>query len=228
MWFRRTLLCLMLAIVAPTGQAHQDPAPVRQVVEEFLRVQIKGLPGTATVEVGQIEAQNNLASCNVLEPSLPNGTRAWGRTTVLVRCRDGAGWSLYVPARVRVVGDYFVTSRPLAQGELVTANDLLPQRGDLTDLPPGTVTDATQALGRSLAIGIPSGRPLRSDMLRQPYAVQQGQNVKIVSSGKGFRVSAAGRALNNAADGQVAQARTSNGQTLSGIARAGGIIDMSN
>jgi flagellar basal body P-ring formation protein FlgA len=103
----------------------------------------------------------------------------------------------------------------------------LPQRGDLTDLPPGTVTDATLALGRTLTMGITSGRPLRSDMLRQPYAVQQGQNVKILSSGKGFRVSSDGRALNNATEGQVAQARTSNGQTLSGIARAGGIIDMS-
>ncbi|MGB0129043.1 MAG: flagellar basal body P-ring formation chaperone FlgA [Rhodocyclaceae bacterium] len=224
---RWLVLWLMLPLCVATAEAYQDPFPIRRAVEDFLRVQVKGLPGTTNVEVGQIDTQNSLAPCNVLEPSLLPGTRAWGRTTVLVRCREGAGWSLYVPTRVRVMGEYFVAARALVQGAMLTANDLLPQRGDLTDLPPGTVTDATQALGRSLTIGTTAGRPLRSDMLRQPYAVLQGQSVKIISSGNGFRVSSEGRALNNATDGQVAQVRTGNGQTLSGIARLGGIIDMS-
>jgi flagellar basal body P-ring formation protein FlgA len=220
--------CITLLLCAGTASANQDPAQVRRVVEEFLRVQVNGLPGKASVEASAIDPQNSLAPCSILEPSLPQGARAWGKTTVLVRCRDLGGWSLYVPARVRVEGDYYVTARALAQGEMMTANDLLPQRGDLTDLPPGTVTDVTQALGRTLTIGIPGGRPLRSDMLRQPHAVQQGQTVKVVSSGRGFRVSSEGRALNNAADGQVAQVRSGNGKTLSGLARAGGIVEMPN
>lgn len=218
--------CLTLLLGVAPAFAHQDPAPVRQAVEDFLRVQVKGLPGKASVEVGDIDPQNSLVPCGAIEPSLPPGARAWGKTTVLVRCRDQGGWSLYVAARVRVQGDYYVTARALAQGEMMTANDLLPQRGDLADLPPGTVTDATQALGRTLTIGIPGGRPLRSDMLRQPYAVQQGQTVKVLSSGRGFRVSAEGRALNNATDGQVVQVRSSNGKTLSGLARRGGVVEM--
>jgi len=221
-----SMLTLLAAVALPAA-ANQDPAPVKQVVEDFLRVQTKGLPGQVTIEVGEIDPQNNLAACSVLEPSLASGSRAWGKTTVAVRCRDGGGWSLYVGAKIRVVGDYLVTAKALVPGQTMTTNDFVRQSGDLADLPPGTVTDPAQALGKTLTMGIAAGRPLRSDMLRQPYAVQQGQSVRVVSSGSGFRVSNEGRALNNATPGQIAQARTSSGQTLSGIARSGGIIDVS-
>lgn len=223
----RLSLLALLAIVALPSAANQDPAAVRQAVEDLLRIQTKGLPGRISIEVIDIDAQNNLASCSVLEPSLASGSRAWGKTTVAVRCRAEGGWTLYVSAKVIVVGDYLVTSRSLVPGLTITANDFVRQSGNLADLPPGTVTDPAQALGRTLTIGIAAGRPLRSDMLREPYAVRQGQSVKVISSGSGFRVSTEALALNNATPGQIAQVRTSSGQTLSGIARIGGIIDMS-
>lgn len=59
-----------------------------------------------------------------------------------------------------------------------------------------------------------------------PLVVQQGQTVKIMSRGSGFSVTSEGRAMNNAAEGQIAQARLANGQTVSGIARPGGIIEI--
>lgn len=220
-------LLALFAVLALPSVANQDPAPVRQIVEDFLRIQTKGLPGRVTIEVREIDPQNNLTSCPVLEPSLASGSRAWGKTTVAVRCRAEGGWSLYVSAKVSVVGEYLVTAKALVPGQTMTVNDFVRQSGDLADLPPGTVTDPAQALGKTLTMGIAAGRPLRSDMLRQPYAVQQGQGVRVVSSGSGFRVSTQGLALNNATAGQIAQVRTGSGQTLSGIARAGGIIDMS-
>lgn len=223
----RLSLFALLAIMALPSAAKQDPAPVRQIVEDFLRIQTKGLPGRITIEVADIDPQNNLAPCSVLEPSLASGSRAWGKTTVAVRCRAEGGWNLYVSAKVSVVGDYLVTARALVPGQTITANDFVRQSGDLADLPPGTVIDPAQALDKTLTMGIAAGRPLRGDMLRQPYAVRQGQSVKVISSGSGFRVSTEALALNNATPGQIAQVRTSSGQTLSGIARIGGIIDMS-
>jgi flagella basal body P-ring formation protein FlgA len=71
-----------------------------------------------------------------------------------------------------------------------------------------------------------AGQPLRRDMLRQPHVVTQGQGVKLVSQGPGFQVSAEGRALANAADGQTVLVRGPSGQTISGIARSGGIVEV--
>jgi flagella basal body P-ring formation protein FlgA len=50
--------------------------------------------------------------------------------------------------------------------------------------------------------------------------------VRLVSKGANFSVSAEARAINNAGDGQVAQARTQSGTVVSGTARAGGIIEV--
>jgi len=67
---------------------------------------------------------------------------------------------------------------------------------------------------------------MRSDQLVAAWAVQHGQSVKTVTHGAGFSVSSEGKALGNAADGQVVQVRTPSGQTVSGIARSGGIVEI--
>jgi flagella basal body P-ring formation protein FlgA len=135
-------------------------------------------------------------------------------------------WTIYVPARVQVVGEYLIAAAPLAQGQLLGPNDVAVVSGDLTSLPNGIVTDAGQAVGRTLSISLPAGAPLRGDSLRAQQVVKQGQTVRLVTSGPGFQVSAEGRALNNAADGQIAQARTASGQVVSGVARSGGVVEV--
>ncbi len=217
---------LLLALLAVSSHARQEPAEVKRVIEEFLRVQSRGLPGEASFTVGAIDPNNNLAPCPALEAFLPAGGRPWGRINVGVRCQVAGGWSIYVPAQVRVMGDYFVTARPLARGQAITAGDLARRKGDLAELPAGVVTEEAQAIGKTLNVGTQSGQILRTDTLRAPPAVQQGQSVRIVSKGKGFQVATEGKALNNAADGQVVQVRTASGQTLSGIARTGGTVEV--
>jgi flagella basal body P-ring formation protein FlgA len=217
---------LLLAGLAMLAHARQEPAEVKRVIEDFLRVQTRGLPGQASFTVGAIDPNNNLPPCPALEAFLPAGGRPWGRINVGVRCQVQGGWSLYVPAQVRVVGDYFVTARPLARGQAITAADLARRTGDLAELPAGVVTEEAQAVGKTLSISVQSGHILRSDSLRAPPAVLQGQSVRIVSKGKGFQVATEGKALNSAADGQVVQVRTAAGQTISGIARPGGTVEV--
>lgn len=222
----RVAFALVALLLAPTLWARQDPAQIRLAVEDFLRVQTRGLPGAASFSIGGIDPQNNLTPCPAMEPFLPSGSRPWGRTTVGVRCLAEGGWSLYVPVQVKVVGDYLVTARSLSLGQVLSSEDVVARSGDLAELPAGILTDPAQAVGKTISMSVTSGRPLRADMLRQQPSVQQGQNVRLVSRGPGFQVSAEGRALNTAADGQVAQVRTSTGQTISGIARTGGVVEV--
>jgi flagella basal body P-ring formation protein FlgA len=143
-----------------------------------------------------------------------------------VRCSAPAAWTVYIPATIQVMAEYVVTASPLAQGQTIGPNDLAKVRGDLAMLPRGIITDASQAIGRTMSVSLPLGSPLRTDSLRNQQAVQQGQVVRLISNGPGFRVSAEARALTNANDGQVAQARTSNGQVITGIARVGGVVEV--
>lgn len=223
----RSLLLLVLLACAGSIEARQEAEPVRQAIEDFLRVQTKGLPGQVSYSVGNIDPKNGLAPCPAFEVSLPAGARVWGNTNVKVHCQGESSWNIFVPVKVRIVSDYLVTARPLALGQVITEADLAKNHGDLTSLPNGIVTEAAQAVGKSLAQSVAAGHPLRNDMLRQALVVQQGQGVKVLSKGPGFQVTGGeGKALNNAMDGQVVQVRMASGHVVSGIARAGGVVEV--
>lgn len=220
------ILALLLAFPAKNAAARQDPALVKSAVDGFLRTQVQGLPGEVSYTIGGIDPNNRLLPCNALEVSMPAGAKAWGRTTVSVHCQEARGWTIFVPIQIRVVTDYLVTAMPLAQGQSVTPGDLTRQRGDLSNLPAGVLTDEREAVGKTASMSIAAGRPLRADMLRQPVVVQQNQTVKVVSRGPGFQVSNEGRALTNGLEGQIVQVRLANGQVVSGVARIGGVVEV--
>jgi flagella basal body P-ring formation protein FlgA len=204
-------------------QAH---ASIQRAIEDYLRVQTGGLPGEVTSSVGAIDPRLALAQCGALEVFTPPGSRLWGSSSVGVRCTAPQPWTIYVGVTVRVKGPYVTAARAIAGGQALTENDLAFMHGDLTQMPAGVVTDPSQAVGKTTAAPLAAGQPLRSDLLRTRFAIQQGQTVKVVSSGPGFRVSAEGRSLVNAAAGQVAQVRSAGGQTVSGIARDDGSVEV--
>jgi flagella basal body P-ring formation protein FlgA len=227
--FNRIVSALTLAALAATaaaGPAHQDHAALRQLAQRFLETQTTGLPGQASVTVGGIDARLNLPACPAPEAFLPSGGKAWGRTSVGLRCNAPTPWKIFVTAQVRVEGEYLATASPLVQGHILQAADFVLIKGDLTAMPAGIVTDPAQVIGLIVLRPLAASAPLRQDMLRGQQVVKQGQSVRVESAGKGFRVSTEGKALSNATAGQAAQARTANGQVVSGIARLGGVIEV--
>lgn len=218
-------LPLLLALLLPAA-----PAAARDqlyaTVEQYLRTQTRGLPGEVNVSVGQLDPRLQLAPCSAYEPFQPPGTQLWGRVTIGVRCLGPANWTIYLPVQVQVIGSYVVTARALNPGQPLASEDFALLRGDLTAMPTGILTEREQGVGKTLRNALAGGQPVRSDMLVAPFVVLQGQDVRLVTQGRGFSASNDGKALNNAAEGQVARARTASGQTVSGIARPGGIIEV--
>jgi flagella basal body P-ring formation protein FlgA len=204
----------------------QDVSLLGPVVERFLTIQSSGSQNKVKVELGRIDPRLSLPACITPEAFLPKGNRPFGKTTVGIRCTAPVPWVIYVPAMVRVQGDYYVTAGSLAQGQVVSAQDLTKTSGDLTMLPVGIITDPAQAIGRTTSMAMRAGTPLRQDELRAQMVVRQGQTVKVISNGPGFQVSTEAVATTNAVEGQMVQAKTSTGQTVSGVAKSGGILEI--
>jgi flagella basal body P-ring formation protein FlgA len=200
---------------------------LHSTLDDYLRTQTQGLPGKVSYSIGQLDARTQLSPCNAFEPFLPAGSRLWGKSTVGVRCLGPSTWTIYVPVQVNVSGNYLIAARTMPAGYVLGAADIVMRSGDLGTLPANILTDQTQAIGKTVKNGFAAGQPLRSDQLIAPWAVQQGQSVKLLSNGPGFSVSSEGKALNNAVTGQVVQVRTNTGQTVSGIAQPGGIVEVS-
>ncbi len=226
---RNSLLAFLILGVSSLCQASIEQAQLTQIqrsVEQLVQRQTAGLPGKVSFTLGAIDARLNLPACPVLEAFMPAGARLWGRTNIGVRCSGSNPWTIYVPVSIKVMSDVVVAAHALVQGRSIVEGDLMLQQADLGQLPGAVVTDPAQALGRIVTISVAPGQPLRQDFLRSPPAVQQGQSVTLRVQGTGFMVSAAGKAVSNAAEGQVAQVRTPSGRTINGIARYGAIVDI--
>ena len=204
----------------------QDLARLKQLVESYMAAEAAALPGSVRLTVAPLDPRLSLPHCPAPEAFLPHGGKLWGKSTVGIRCQAPVAWTVYTTATVEVSAEYVVTARPMGRGEIVTAQDLATMHGDLARLPAGIVVDPQHVLGKKLAVSLAAGQPLRHDMLREPLVISQGQGVRLVSAGPGFRVSTEGRALGNAAEGQTVQVRAPSGQTITGIARSGGIVEV--
>lgn len=206
--------------------SRQNLKEIGFAVENFLKRETGGLPGQVAIEVGRLDDRLALAPCGQMHAFFPVGSRAWGQTSVGVRCSVPNAWTVYVPARVRVTAGYLETARPLAAGQEIVTTDIVVRHGDLDQLPAGVLTEPAQAVGRKLANSLRAGTALRADGLHEPPAVQQGQLVALQVAGPGFRVSSEGRTLGKAAEGKLVQVRTASGSVVSGIVRPGPLVEI--
>jgi flagella basal body P-ring formation protein FlgA len=222
-------LCLMSLIVLELGAQTMDSNLISQEAEKFLKQQTAAMQEsqrTVEITVNQLDPRLKLQACDQLNPFLTPGSKAWGKITLGVQCSSPKPWTIYLAANVKVFGDYFVINRAVVLGQVLTEQDLTKLHGEISSQPAGIITDPKQALGKTMLASYAAGVSLRKDMFRIIPVIQQGQTVKVSSSGAGFTVSNEAIALNNAGEGQIAKAKTSNGQTISGIAKIGGIIEV--
>lgn len=217
---------MMVAVSLHAAELRQDSTQINSAAENFLQRETKGLPGQVTIEVGKIDARVSLSACTRLQTFFPTGSRAWGQTTVGVRCAAPSPWTIYVPATIKVSASYLIAARPLALGQEITPGDFSVQQGELTQLPAGVLTEASQAIGRRLANSVRAGQPLRRDAVRDPPAVVQGQLVALIVNGPGFRISSEGHSLGKAPEGERVQVKTLTGAVVSGIVRPGPIVEV--
>ena len=214
-----TLLAALVFISSPAAAAQQSHAVIRDTVYTFVRAQTQSLPGKVSIQVEDIDKRIVLAACPSLEAFLPQGAQLNGNTSVGVRCNSNKNWSLFVQVSVKISVNLLTLNKTLQHGQVINAEDLGSLSSDT--LQPDALTDPSQAIGKVMKFGVGKGQLLRQSMLRDPYSVNQGQTVKLLATGQGFRIISDGQALNNATEGQTASARTASGQKVSGVVKDG-------
>ncbi len=225
MHLRKRLSAILLAALMSSLHAAESDVVI-DTAEQYILQQTRGQAGKVKIRMGKVDL-GRLPACEAHEAFSPPGTRFIGKTYIGVRCLAPNVWSVLVPSQISITGEYVTSSRPLRAGHTVSPDDLTVLTGDLANLPTGVVTDPQAAVGKTLRNSLGTGQPLRSDQLLAPLLIRQGQTVRVISQGAGFSASAEGRALNNAAEGQLAQVRMNSGQTVSGIVRADGSVEIS-
>lgn len=218
------LLGLLLHTLPAWSSPQQSHAEISTAVEAFVRSQTLAMPGKVDIKVDEIDRRVKLPACPELEVFLPPGGKLLGKSTVGVRCAETNKWTLFVPVHVKISATLLIANKPLLQGQLVRAEDLAGQNGELAQA--AMLTDPTEAIGKVLKYSVGAGQILKRDMLRAPFAVTEGQTVKLQIEGEGYTIHANGQALNTVAEGENVRIRTSSGQVVNGMARAEGIVEV--
>lgn len=221
-------LLLLLAVFSPPAFANawEPPESIQAAAESFVRQKTENIEGEVNITSTPPDKRAKVPKCNALETSMPASNRPWGRSSVKVSCSAPAKWTLYVPVMVRVTGRALVTTRAIGGGQVIGPQDVLLQELELSAYPPGIFTRPEQAVGKTTATSITSGAPVRAELLRAPLAIRHGQQVVVVAYGANFKVSSEGTAMGNAQPGQVVTVKTKSGQTIKGIARGDGMVEV--
>lgn len=226
-YFSTCLLALACLCGAAQAQVQFDENALRAFVSQQVTSANGDTLSRFDVKLGSLDVQATLAPCRRIEPFVPGQGRFWGRSSLGVRCADGAGWTVLVPVTVSAWGRAIVAANPLAAGTVLSAQDVREQDVELTREPAGLLRDATSLAGKTLSRAVNAGQALRADMVRVTSVIQAGDPVRLRIAGPGFAVAATGQALNAAGDGQSVRVRTELGKILVGVAREGRLVDVS-
>ncbi|HMO46094.1 MAG TPA: flagellar basal body P-ring formation chaperone FlgA [Rubrivivax sp.] len=179
-----------------------------------------GLAGSGMrveIEPGRLDPRLKLAPCERIEPYLPPGARAWGRSRIGLRCVQGpSAWNVYLPVTVRVFAPAWVATLPLAAGSVLNEAQLQQIEVDWAAAATPPVADLDQLVGRQLSRPLAAGAPVRAADLRQRQWFGAGDTVQLVARGQGFSISGEGQAMGPGIEGRTVRVRIDNGRVLSG------------
>ena len=224
----------LLAVAAVFGAAllgispanAQPQSAAADGVRLYLERAATGLPGRVEVVLGRLDERLQLAPCARVEPFLPANSRLWGKTQIGLRCAEGASWSVYLPVDVRVFAPALIATRTIGFGHSVGPDDTRLEEVEVSREPGAPLADVPGLDGKTAARVIAAGQILRAEHFRTPPAIGAGDTVRLVLNGAGFSISASGRALSAAAEGQSVRVQTDSGRVVQGVARSGRLVEM--
>ncbi|MBA2722314.1 MAG: flagellar basal body P-ring formation protein FlgA [Methylibium sp.] len=225
---RRAAPALLVALLLGAAPLSAEEAPAAQALAQAFEERARSLALESArpadglrveIEVGRLNPRLRLAPCEQVEPYLPNGFKPWGRTRVGLRCLSGPKrWNVYLPITVKVFGPALVASSALAAGTVLAEADLQEAEVDLAAEHGAVLTDAQQAVGRTLTRMVSAGDALRSSNVRARQWFAAGDTVRLVAIGTGFSVEGQGRAISVGLDGSQVRVRTESGRIVTGLA----------
>ncbi|HUX82511.1 MAG TPA: flagellar basal body P-ring formation chaperone FlgA [Halothiobacillus sp.] len=218
------LACISLtpAHATDTSPQFQSAGSIEEAVQIFLKQRYGSAGSAISFQVNSLDPRLKLKYCDqplqVYSGSQPNPRG--GRVTVQVACEGASPWRIYVPAQIRHMVKVLSLARPLAAGDRVTAQDLMPLVVNANQQALAYLTDPSDAIGQVVSRPMQAGQILTQRDLNIAQIVHRGDHVTLISGTGGITVSAEGVAQADAGQGQRLMVKNSrSGQLIEGIVR---------
>jgi flagella basal body P-ring formation protein FlgA len=208
---------------APSGEIQESDANSMQTHLEAARrwlqrqaSEVHGAGNEVSTIVLPFDPKWRLSPCERSEPYLLPGARAWGRTTIGLRCVAGANWTITLGAEIRVIGPAVVARRSLTSGTPVKAEDFTIERIELSRESGPVVRRIEDLEGKVLSRSIVQGAPLRADAMKSRAVVTAGDAVRVKVWADGIVVLTPGTVLGVTPGSDSIRVRLDSGRIVSG------------
>lgn len=147
------------------------------------------------------------------------------RMPLKVSCPDSPGWRHEFVARVALDAEVLVSAGPIAAGKALSAEDVRPERRDVTQMA-DAVGIPENAVGLSSRRALREGQVLQARLLNKAVLVRRGAAVRIVARHGGVSVENAGESLQAGSLGDIVRVRNAtSGKTLSARVVDEGVVE---
>jgi flagella basal body P-ring formation protein FlgA len=219
----------MSYLIAPmeVNANSQNLDQLSELAEQYLQNKF-GNQSDTKIRVQSPQDDIDLPECQKLEfLTNSNTNQVNGNIRVTARCFAPKPWTIYLSASVSQKKTYYISKSRLEPGRVIRDTDLTAAKDFPENLPFGVLTDPQLIVGKTVINTIEAGTPMIGPGLKNEYVINFGQIVKISVGGSGFRINAEGKAMNSAVLGQSVQVKMASGQVINGIARSGGLVEVS-
>jgi flagella basal body P-ring formation protein FlgA len=203
-------------VIPPTVRVHRraqevSASTVRAIVEEYVRTRLGPDERGFVLRNVDVPARVRLPpgpySARVIAT---RGAPIAGKTRLLVEFLqdDRIVTTIGVTADIAMFEDVHITRRAIPRGGVVTAEDLLVERRDVSTLPRGVIVRAEDAVGKEAKVALAPFTALRHQQLGAPALVRRGDVVTLLVECAGLRITTKGEVREDAPRG--AQVRVLN------------------
>lgn len=238
---------LWLVLLNPTsataGGEIQDVTALGEMARAYLNA-LPNMPDNQSLDVQLINPHLKLPACASIEFStVSTSSKSRNHFSLIARCLSPKKWATYLNVKLHEPNVIYLARRTLPAGTAISPNDFYPQSEKMHH--PGTITSLDALHGHRLKHDLSAGSSLRhQDLEASPHAInpianqqheqgkpvtmQPGQIVKVIISGNGFQITSEGRLLTRGVVGQSVQVRAHGKQSVTGVLRELGVVEVIN
>lgn len=171
------------------------------------------------VKVKILSSPTHINTCSNIKIGRVFNKNPWGKISLPIYCDQK---KLYIQTDIQVSGKYWSTKNIIAKNTLLNDSHLVLKNGILNKLPANVIRKKSDWNGYMTLHSVSAAQPITRSMLKKPWVISAGQNIIVQAKNDQFKITAEGKALNNAIEGQEIRLRMPNGEIVNALAQKGG------
>jgi flagella basal body P-ring formation protein FlgA len=203
------LFVLFLFPVLPDAQAApllQRDSEIREAVTSYITQKTAHLGHEIRVRKLTMSGPTELPDGPIdYEVAAPQQWEGWGNANITVFARQGSRVLRNIPVRVEVeaLAEMVVTVRQIDHGSIITSEDVVVKRWDVSGMQGKYVGKISDAVGKKARSTLRPNAPLKSDQLEKIALIRSGQAVTILAESGNMKITVTGRARSAGAAGDT-------------------------